>query len=189
MEALWIILGGVMAAGAAAVGIYNRLVALRQNREQSFADIDVQLKQRFDLIPNLVETVKGYASHEKDVFENITKARAGVSEAKGISERVTAENQLSRSMALLYAVAENYPDLKADSMFQKLMTEISDIENKLAAARRFFNNATAELNTAVEQFPAVLFAAMLGFKKEEFFEIPDDQREALEKPPEVHFGT
>jgi len=189
MESLWVVLGGLAVLALGAVAIYNRLVALRQNREQSFADIDVQLKQRFDLIPNLVETVKGYAAHEKDVYENVTLARAGIENAKGLSERVAAENQLSRSMAMLYAVAENYPDLKADGMFQKLMAELSDIENKLAAARRFFNNATAELNTAVEQFPAVLFAAMLGFKKEEFFEIPDEQREVLEKPPEVHFGT
>ena len=189
MEPLWVVLGGAAAIGAGAVTIYNRLVALRQNREQSFADIDVQLRLRFDLIPNLVETVKGYAKHEKEVFENITKARAGVQDASGISERVAAENQLSRSMALLYAVAENYPDLKADGMFQKLMTELSDIENKLAAARRFFNNATAELNTAVEQFPAVLFAAMLGFKKEEFFEIPEESREKLEEAPDVKFGS
>lgn len=189
MEALWVILAIAVVVIGGAVGIYNRLVALRQNREQSFADIDVQLRLRFDLIPNLVEVVKGYAKHEKDVFENITKARAGVESADGISERVAAENKLSRSMALLYAVAENYPDLKADGMFKQLMGELSDIENKLAAARRFFNNATAELNTAVEQFPAVLFAGILGFQKEEFFEIPEGERETLEKPPEVKFGS
>ena len=174
---------------ATAVAIYNRLVALRQNREQSFADIDVQLKLRFDLIPNLVQTVKGYAAHEKEVFENITKARAGVQDASNLSERVSAENTLSRSMSMLYAVAENYPDLKADALFQKLMAELSDIENKLAAARRFFNNATAELNTAVEHFAAVLFAAMLGFKKEEFFELSEEDRETHEKAPEVSFGS
>lgn len=187
MDTMWVILGGAAVIGGGAVTIYNRLVALRQNREQSFADIDVQLKLRFDLIPNLVETVKGYAAHEKEVFENITKARSGVQDASNISERVTAENVLSRSMSMLYAVAENYPDLKADGMFQKLMNEISDIENKLAAARRFFNNATAELNTAVEQFPAVLFAKTLGFQKEEFFELPEADRKAHEKPPEVKF--
>ncbi len=187
MDATWGILGGLGVAAAGAVAIYNRLVALRQNRKQSFADIDVQLKLRFDLIPNLVETVKGYAAHEKEVFENITKARAGIQEADGISERISAENKLSRSMALLYAVAENYPDLKADALYQRLMGELSDIENKLAAARRFFNNATGELNTAVEQFPAVLFAKMLGFNKEEFFEIPEADREALDKPIEVKF--
>ena len=188
MDALLVILGLVVVVGAAVVMIYNRLVALRQNREQSFADIDVQLKVRFDLIPNLVETVKGYAGHEKEVFENITKARAGVKDADTISDRVSAENALSRAMVSLYAVAENYPDLKADNLFNKLMGELSDVENKLAAARRFFNNATAELNTAVEQFPAVLFAGALGFKKEEFFEIPEADRETLEKAPDVKFG-
>ena len=188
MDALWIILGLIVVAGFMLVTIYNRLVALRQNREQSFADIDVQLKQRFDLIPNLLETVKGYAAHEKDVLENVTNARAGVEGAKGMSERITAENALSRAMISLHAVAENYPDLKADGTFKKLMDELSDIENKLAAARRFFNNATAELNTSVEQFPAVLFAAMLGFGKEEFFEIDEEDRETLEKAPDVKFG-
>jgi len=188
MESIWVILGVLGTAAVAAVGIYNRLVALRQNREQSFADIDVQLKLRFDLIPNLVETVKGYASHEKEVFENVTNARAGVQAAGGdISKRVAAENKLSGAMVNVYAVAENYPDLKADAVFQKLMNELSDIENKLAAARRFFNNATAELNTAVEQFPAVLFAAMLGFRKEEFFEIPEEAREQHETAPDVQF--
>lgn len=187
MDTIWILLAILAAAALAVVTIYNRLVALRQNREQSFADIDVQLKQRFDLIPNLVKTVKGYAGHEKDVLENVTNARAGVAGAKGMSERITAENALSRAMISLHAVAENYPDLKADGTFKKLMDELSDIENKLAAARRFFNNATAELNTSVEQFPAVLFAAMLGFSKEEFFEIDDDDRETLEKAPDVAF--
>ena len=167
---------------------YNRLVALRQNREQAFADIDVQLKLRFDLVPQLVETVKGYASHEKDVFENITKARAGIREAgDDISQRVQAENALSKAMFNIFAVAEAYPDLKADQSFEKLMTELSDIENKLGASRRFFNNATAELNTAVEQFPAVLFAGSFGFQKESFFEIPETEREAMDKAPEVKF--
>jgi LemA protein len=170
------------------VGIYNRLVALRQNREQSFADIDVQLKQRFDLIPSLVETVKGYAAHEKQVFENVTSARAGVKAASGVNERVAAENMLTRAIGGLYAVAENYPDLKANANFQQLMGELSDIENKLAAARRFFNSATKELNTAVQQFPAVLFAAAFGFKQEPFFEIPEGDRAAYDKAPNVKFG-
>lgn len=172
------------------ISIYNRLVALRQNRHQSFADIDVQLKQRFDLVPRLVETVKAYAAHEKSVFENITAARAGVKAAKNnVDQRIEAENALTRAMMGLYAVAENYPDLKANANFQQLMAELSDIENKLAAACRFFNNATAELNTAVEQFPAVLFTALLGFKKEEFFEIPDGDRAAYDKAPDVKFGS
>lgn len=185
---LWIILGIIVVIGLAVMMIYNRLVALRQTREQAFADIDVQLKQRFDLIPNLLETVKGYASHEKEVLENVTEARAGVKGAgNDLGERVQAENMLSRAMMNLFAVAENYPDLKADTNYRQFMSELSDIENKIAAARRFFNNATSELNTAVEQFPAVLFAASFGFKKEEFFEIEDANRVTLERAPEVKF--
>lgn len=187
MDAFWILLGLIVVAVIFVIMTYNRLVALRQNREQSFADIDVQLKQRFDLIPNLLETVKAYAAHEKEVLENVTNARAGVSGANGVSERVQAENVLSRAMISLYAVAENYPDLKADGSFQKFMDELSDIENKLAAARRFFNNTTAELNTAIEQFPAVLFARSLGFAKEEFFEITDEDSETFEQAPDVKF--
>jgi LemA protein len=189
----WVLLGILGAIAFFVVVIYNRLVALRQTRKQAFADIDVQLKQRFDLIPNLLETVKGYAAHEKTVLENVTNARAGVRNASGsgagdnIGERIQAENMLSRAMFNLFAVAENYPDLKADTNYRQFMSELSDIENKIAAARRFFNNATSELNTAVEQFPAVLFAGSLGFKKEEFFEIEDSVRDAHEKPPEVKF--
>jgi len=188
MEPLWIILGLIALIVLTGIVIYNRLVALRQNREQSFADIDVQLKQRFDLIPNLLETVKGYAAHEKEVLQSVTDARAGVSQASDTSTRVAAENKLGQAMLNLFAVAENYPDLKADANFRKFMDELSDIENKLAAARRFFNNATAELNTAVEQFPAVLFAGMFGFKQEEFFEIAEEAREQLEQAPDVSFN-
>lgn len=183
-----IILGIIVVAALVVIGIYNRLVALRQTREQAFADIDVQLKQRFDLIPNLLETVKGYAAHEKGVLESVTNARAGIRQAgNDLGERIQAENKLSRAMVNLFAVAENYPDLKADANYRQFMSELSDIENKIAAARRFFNNATSELNTAVEQFPAVLFANMFGFKKEEFFEIEDADRAAHEKAPEVKF--
>lgn len=186
---LWVILGIIGLVVILIITLYNRLVALRQNREQSFADIDVQLKQRFDLVPQLVETVKGYAGHEKDVFETVTDARAGVKAAANTSERIHAENDLTRAMINLYAVAENYPDLKANQSFQKLMDELSDIENKLAAARRFFNNATAELNTSIQQFPAVLIAGPFGFKKEEFFEINEDQRDAMDKAPDVKFNS
>ncbi len=189
MEVLWVILGIIAVIALVIMGIYNRLVALRQNREQSFADIDVQLKQRFDLIPNLLETVKGYAAHEKEVLQNVTNARAGVSNADTTSQRVAAENKLGRAMFNLFAVAENYPDLKADTNFRQFMDELSDIENKLAAARRFFNNATAELNTSIEQFPAVLFAGTLGFRKEEFFEIADNTREQLEQAPDIKFNA
>lgn len=171
-----------------AVMMYNQLVALRQNRENAFSDIDVQLKQRYNLVPQLVETVKGYAAHEKEVFENVTAARAQVGKASGSGEaRVKAEGLLGGAMMGLLAVAENYPALKADQNFQQLMAELSDIENKIAAARRFFNNATSEYNTQVQQFPANLIAKTFGFKTEGFFELEDGLEEAVRTAPEVKF--
>ncbi|MBV6633747.1 MAG: LemA family protein [Alphaproteobacteria bacterium] len=170
------------------IGIYNRLVALRQNCENAFADIDVQLKQRRDLIPNLVNTVQGYAGHEEKVLQSVTEARAAAMAGGSLEKQMAAEAQVSRALFDLKAVAEAYPDLKADENFQKLQDELSDIENKIAAARRFFNNATAEFNTAVEVFPAVLFAASFGFHKREFFELPEDSRAEYDKPPEVSFS-
>jgi len=184
----WVILAIIGGIIGLFIMLYNRLVALRQTRENAFSDIDVQLKQRYNLVPQLVETVKGYAKHEKEVFENVTNARAQVGAAKGATgERVAAENVLGGALMGLLAVAEAYPDLKADQNFQKLMAELSDIENKIAAARRFFNNATAEYNTSTEQFPAVLIANSFGFKKEEFFELDEAEAEMVKKPPEVKF--
>lgn len=183
----WIVLGGLALLILVGIGLYNRLVALRQNRENAFSDIDVQLKQRFDLVPQLVETVKGYAAHEKEVFENVTNARAGVSDADNQEQRLSAERSLGRAMVNLFAVAENYPDLKADQNFQRLMAELSDIENKIAAARRYFNNATSELNTTIEQFPSNLIANQFGFKNETFFEVDEEERKILEQAPEVKF--
>ncbi len=169
------------------IGLYNRLVALRQNRENAFSDIDVQLKLRYDLVPQLVETVKGYAAHEKTVFENVTNARAGIAQAKGTDERIRAEQQLGGALVNLFAVAENYPALKADQNFQSLMNELSDIENKIAAARRYFNNSTNELNTAVQQFPSNIIASMFAFKTESFYEDTSVERATLEKAPTVKF--
>lgn len=186
---LWIVLGVLALAVLFVVGLYNRMVALRQNRRNAFSDIDVQLKQRFDLIPALVETVKGYAAHETGLFEKVTAARAGVKNAATTEDRIAAENILGRAITGFYAVAENYPQLKADGSFQKLMAELSDIENKIAAARRFFNNATAEYNTAIEQFPANLLASRFGFKPEVFFEVDEAERAIMDKPPAVKFGT
>ena len=186
----WLIpLGLITIVAIAIIGIYNRLVALRQNRNNAYADIDVQLKQRFDLIPNLVETVKGYAGHEKTVFEKVTQMRAQVQDADNPGERLNAEKALGKAMIDVYAVAENYPELKADQNFQQLMAELSDIENKIAAARRFFNNATSEYNTSIQQFPANLIAGKFGFKTEEFYEVDDDERDEMEKSPDVKFGT
>jgi LemA protein len=181
-----VILGVVAAIFVFFVMLYNRLVALRQNRSNAFSDIDVQLKLRFDLVPSLVETVKGYAAHEKSVFEAVTNARAGITQSQGTEARISAEQKLSGALANMYAVAENYPALKADQNFQNLQSELSDIENKIAAARRFFNNATGELNTAVQQFPANLIAAKFGFHTEGFFEDSTD-RATLEKAPSVKF--
>lgn len=186
----WLIpLGIIGALGATLVTIYNRLVALRQNRENAYADIDVQLKQRFDLIPNLVESVKAFAGHEKEVFEEITKMRAKVQEAGTQGERLAAEQMLGKAMIDIAAVAENYPELKSDQNFQKLMDELADLENKIAAARRFFNNATSELNTAIEQFPANLIAGPFGFSAQDFYEVDEAERKVMERAPDVKFGS
>lgn len=171
------------------VGGYNRLVALDQRADQSFADIDVQLKQRQDLIPNLVETVKGYAAHERGTLDAVTQARAAAAGAHNVNERVQAENMLSGALGRLFAVAEAYPDLKANTNFQQLQLELSDIENKLAAARRFFNSAVGEFNAARRQFPTVLFAAMVGFgSNKPFFDVGEADRAAMTAaPPTVNF--
>ena len=165
------------------IGIYNRLVALRQTCNQAWGDVDVQLKQRHDVVPNLVETVKGYASHEKDTLENVIKARQAAISAPNVKELAGAENMLSGALRQLFALSEAYPDLKANQNFMQLQSELSDLENKIAAARRFFNNAVAEFNTAIEQFPAVLMASMFGFAKRDFFEVGEAERAA----PQVKF--
>ena len=169
------------------IGIYNNLVALRNNRENAFANIEVQLKQRYDLIPNLVNTVKGYAEHEKGLLERITQARTAAMGATNLNDKIEAENALSSALAGLKVSVEAYPDLKANQNFMQLQSELADIENKLAAVRRFFNSATKELNTAVQSFPAVLFAGMFGFRQEPMFEVPQEERAAVQKAPEVKF--
>jgi len=168
---------------------FNRLVSLRQAWRRAFADIDVQLKQRHDLIPNLVETVKGYATHEKGVFVEVTEARAAAMRATTVGEKGAAEGALSGALANLFAVAENYPQLKASENFQKLQDELSDIENKIAAARRFLNNAVAEYNTAIQQFPPVLYANALGFTPAQMFELDAAERAETKEPPKVAFGS
>lgn len=154
---------------------YNAIIKLRNIREQSFADIDVQLKMRFDLIPNLVETVKWYASHEKDTLESVTKARTEFLNAWNMDQKMEADNMLSDTLKSLFAVAESYPDLKANQNFLQMQTELSDIENKIAASRRFFNNATQEYNTYIQMFPTNLIAWMFNFKEEEMFEVEDKE--------------
>ena len=170
------------------VGVYNRLVGLRQNANQAFADIDVQLKQRQDLVPNLVETVKGYAAHERGTLEAVTNARAAAASASSVQDRVQAENALTGALRQLFAVAEAYPDLKANQNFIQLQNELTDIENKLAAARRFFNNAVAEFNAAIQQFPAVVIAGAMGFQPRSFFYLGEN-RAAAETAPQVSFSS
>ncbi len=154
---------------------YNELITLRNNRERSFADIDVQLKQRFDLIPNLVETVKWYAKHESQTLENVTKARTSFMNANNTDEKLSADNMLTWALKSLFAVSENYPDLKANTNFWQLQNELADIENKLASARRFFNSATNEFNTYLEMFPTNIIWSMFWFKREELFEVENEE--------------
>ena len=168
---------------------YNRLVALSQAWKRAFADIDVQLKQRHDLIPNLVETVKGYAAHESGVFTKVTEARATAMRAGSVSEKSAAETALSGALTNLLAVAENYPQLKANENFRQLQDELADLENKIAAARRFLNNAVAEYNASIQQFPAVLFAPMFGFAAAPMFELDPTEKKEDMTPPKVSFGT
>ena len=169
------------------IGTYNRLVALRQNANQAFADIDVQLKQRQDLIPNLVETVKGYAAHERGTLDEVTAARTAATSATTVEGKIAAENALSGALGRLMAVAEAYPDLKAHTNFLQLQSELSDIENKLAAARRFFNNAAGEYNGSMQAFLAVLFAGPMGFQAREFFDL-GAERAAASTAPQVKFS-
>ncbi len=169
------------------IGIYNRLISLKNNRENAFANIDVQLKQRYDLIPQLVETVKGYAKHEKETLENVIRLRNAAMNATGIEGKIQAENALSSALNGLKITLEAYPELKANQNFLQLQNEIGDIENKLASVRRFFNSATKEYNVAVQQFPANLIAGMFGFHKESMFEVPEADRQQYEKAPDIKF--
>lgn len=185
----WIILGIIALVVLWVIGTYNRLVALRQRCRQAFSDIDVQLKQRQDLVPNLVETVKGYAKHESATLENVVKARnaAVAATAQGPAAQSAAENQLTAALRQLMVVVEAYPDLKANAGFQQLQSELSDIENKIAASRRFFNNAGTEYNTARESFPAVIFANNLGFGHQELYDLGEVDRRAAAVAPSVKF--
>ncbi len=169
------------------VSIYNRIVALNVRCDQSFADVDVQLKQRHDLVPNLVETVKGYAEHEQETLESVITARNSAVSASGPAAQGAAEGVLGAALGKLFALAEAYPDLKANASFMELQRELSDIENKLAAARRFFNNSVQEYNTQILQIPGNLVAQFGNFEKRDFFEIPEASRAIIETAPEVKF--
>jgi LemA protein len=181
-----IVLGVIAALVLWVIVIYNGLVAMRQRVGQAFADVDVQLRQRHDLIPNLVETVKGYAGHERETLDAVVKARNAAIAAQGPAAQGAAENLLSGALRQLFALGEAYPDLKASANFQQLQTELSDIENKISAARRFFNNAVQEYNTGIQQFPAALFAASLGFAPKEFFDL-GEERKTVGQVPQVKF--
>lgn len=166
------------------VGIYNMLIRSRNRAKEAWSDIDVQLKRRYDLIPNLIETVKGYAAHEKEVLDNVVKARSAAMGAHSVKEHGQAENMLSGALKSLFALAEAYPQLRAVESFAKLQDELSDTENKIQAARRFYNTNVLTLNTQIEQFPTNVVAGMFRFKKEEFFQL---ENSAEREPVKVNF--
>jgi LemA protein len=169
-----------------AITVYNGLISMRQRVNQAFADIDVQLKQRHDLVPNLVETVKGYAAHERGTLDDVVKARNVAVSAQGPAQQAAAENMLSGALRQLFALSESYPDLKASANFQQLQGELSDLENKIAASRRFFNNAVQEYNSGIQRFPAALFAGAFGFSQKDYFDLGAD-RQTDSATPQVKF--
>jgi len=187
MSGFWIFVGIIALLIFFVITIYNRIVALNQRADQAFADVDVQLKQRHDLIPNLVQTVKGYASHEKETLDAVITARNSAVSAQGPAAQGQAEGVLGAALGKLFALAEAYPDLKANTNFLELQRELSDVENKIAAARRFFNNAVQEFNTIIQQIPGNFIAPMGSFSKRDFFEIPEASRATVEAAPEVSF--
>ena len=185
--AILIVVGIVVILILWAISVYNSLVRLRNRRQNAFADIDVQLRQRHDLVPQLVETVKGYAAHEKELFLKVTEARSSAMNARSIDDKIVAEQQLTAALQGLRVQVEAYPDLKANQNFLQLQEELSDIENKLAASRRFFNGATTEYNNSVESFPGNLIARNFGFNREIFFDLGTESRKQMEEPPVVKF--
>ncbi|HPF31358.1 MAG TPA: LemA family protein [Candidatus Saccharibacteria bacterium] len=185
--AVWIILGIVILLIIFVWGAYNSLIKLKIRVDEAWSDITVQLKRRLDLIPNLIETVKGYAKHEKDVFENVTKARADALSAKGVKETVVAENQFESALKSVFAVAEAYPDLKANQNFIELQQELVDTEDKIQASRRFYNGGVRELNTKIQIFPSNIIAKLFGFTSREFYELSEEEQKQAEKPVDVKF--
>jgi len=185
MLALWIVLGIIVVLGIFLWATYNGLVTLKVRVDEAWSDITVQLKRRLDLIPNLVNSVKGYAAHESGVFEAVTQARSNAMNAQGVKETAAAENQFEGALKSLFAVAEAYPDLKANEDFIQLQQELVDTEDKIQASRRFYNGGVRDLNTKIQIFPNNMFAGMLGFKSREFFEVED--MASVEKPVEVKF--
>lgn len=191
MEPIWIVLiivAVVIILIGTVIAIYNKLVTLNERVNEAWSDIDVQLKYRADLIPNVVETVKGYAKHEKSTFEMVTQARSAVMGAKTVKQAAAAENELSNALGRIFAIAEAYPELKANTNFQTLQTQLQDVEDKIQAARRFYNAGANELNTKIKTFPANIVNNMFGhFKKREYFEVAEGEKAKIEKAPEVKF--
>ena len=183
----YILIGGAVLLVIIVIALYNSLVRLRVRANEAWSDITVQLKRRSDLLPNLINTVKGYAKHEKTVFEEVTKARTEVMQAKGPAETGQAENHLQSALKSLFAVSENYPDLKANENFKHLQEELVDTEDKIQASRRFFNGAIRELNTKIQVVPTNIIAAIFGFKKREFFEVDEAEVADIKNPTEVKF--
>lgn len=184
---IWIILAIVVVAILFLWVAYNSLVTLRIRVDEAWSDITVQLKRRLDLIPNLVETVKGYASHESGVFQAVTEARANALNAKGVKETAAADNQFEGALKSLFAVSEAYPDLKANQNFIELQQELVDTEDKIQASRRFYNGGVRDLNTKIQTFPSNVVAGMFGFKNRDFFELDEAEQKVAEKPVEVKF--
>lgn len=187
MNAIWIILGIIILLAIVVGAMYNSLVTLRVRVDEAWSDITVQLKRRLDLIPNLVETVKGYAKHESGVFEAVTKARTEALNAKGVKETAVADNQFEGALKSVFAVAEAYPELKANQNFIELQQELVDTEDKIQASRRFYNGGVRDLNTKVQTFPSNIIANMFSFKGREFFELSESEQKQAEKPVEVKF--
>jgi LemA protein len=183
MELIWIVLIGLGLVLAWLILTYNSLITLKNRVEEAWSDIEVQMKRRYDLIPNLIETVKGYAKHEEGVFTKVTQARANAMNAQGTGDQAAAQNMLSDTLKSLFAVSENYPQLKASDNFLELQRELTDAEDKIQASRRFYNGNVREFNTKTQIFPNNLIAGMLGFKDREFFDAPEDVNEA----PQVKF--
>jgi LemA protein len=184
---VWIIVGIVVLLAIILGAIYNSLVTLRVRVDEAWSDITVQLKRRLDLIPNLVETVKGYAKHESGVFTAVTEARANALNAKGVKETAAADGEFTGALKSLFAVAESYPDLKASQNFTELQQELVDTEDKIQASRRFYNGGVRDLNTKIQTFPSNIIAGMFGFVIREFFELSDEEQKTAEKPVDVKF--
>jgi LemA protein len=189
MTALWIVLGIVVLLLLVGVAMYNRFVSQRQGIRDAFANIDTELRRRYDLIPNLVETVRGYASHERETFDRVTQARAAAIQAQGPAQQAQAENMLTQALRGLFAVAEAYPQLRASENFQALQAELSATENRIQGVRQTYNENVRQYNERVQSVPSNVIASMFGFRLEEFFEIEETQREAVEQAPRVDFGS